>query len=104
MSGISDTIRPRGLGSGHIAANWGWFVALGVALLAAGVFALGDVVAVTLVSVIFIGATLLVGGVAQVIHAFITKGWSEFALNLVCGLVYVAGGILIMQEPVQGSF
>jgi uncharacterized membrane protein HdeD (DUF308 family) len=103
MSGISDTFKPRGLGYGPIAANWGWFVALGVALLAAGVFALGDVVAVTLVSVIFIGATLLVGGVAQVVHAFMTKGWSAFALNLLGGLVYIAGGILIMQEPVQGS-
>jgi uncharacterized membrane protein HdeD (DUF308 family) len=103
MSDIGDTSGLRGLGNAHIARNWGWFVALGVALLAAGVFALGDVVAVTLVSVIFIGAVLLVGGVAQIIHAFMTKGWSAFALNLVGGIFYVAGGILIMQEPVRGS-
>jgi uncharacterized membrane protein HdeD (DUF308 family) len=69
----------------------------------AGVFALGDVVAFTLVSVIFIGAMLLVGGIFQIIHAFMTKHWSGFLLNLFVGVLYVIGGFLIMQEPVQGS-
>jgi uncharacterized membrane protein HdeD (DUF308 family) len=64
---------------------------------------LGDVVAVTLVSVIFIGAMLLAGGIFQIIHAFMTKQWSGFLLNLLVGLLYVIGGFLIMQEPVHGS-
>ena len=92
-----------GLGYKNVAGKWGWFVALGVTLILAGVFALGDVVAFTLISVIFIGAMLLVGGVFQLIHAFMTKGWSDFFLNLLMGVVYVVGGFLIMQEPVQGS-
>jgi len=92
-----------GLGYKNVAGKWGWFVALGVILILAGVFALGDVVAFTLISVIFIGAMLLAGGIFQVIHAFMTKGWSDFFLNLLMGVVYVVGGFLIMQEPVQGS-
>jgi uncharacterized membrane protein HdeD (DUF308 family) len=72
-------------------------------MVAAGVFALGDVVAFTLVSVIFIGAMLLVGGVFQIIHAFMTRGWSGFAFNIIMGLLYIIAGVLIMQEPVQGS-
>ncbi len=94
---------PHGLGYTHITGKWGWFVALGVALILIGMFALVDTVAFTLISVIFIGASLLVGGVIQVFQAFMTKGWSAFALNLLCGLVTVAGGFLIMMEPVQGS-
>ena len=87
---------PHGLGYTHVTGKWGWFVALGVGLILAGF------VAFTLISVIFIGAAFLVGGVMQVIHAFMTKGWSAFALNLLCGLLTVAGGLLIMMEPVQG--
>jgi uncharacterized membrane protein HdeD (DUF308 family) len=92
-----------GLRYRNVAAKWGWFVALGVVLILAGLFALGDVVAFTLISVIFIGAMLLVGGIFQIIHAFMTKGWSDFFLNLLMGAIYVVGGFLIMDEPVQGS-
>jgi uncharacterized membrane protein HdeD (DUF308 family) len=94
----------NGLGYTQVASKWGWFVALGLVLILAGVFALGDVVAVTLVSVIFIGAMLLVGGIFQIVQAFMTKQWSGFLLNLFVGLLYVIGGFLIMQEPVHGSF
>jgi uncharacterized membrane protein HdeD (DUF308 family) len=50
-------------------------------------------------------ATLsLVSGVFQIIHAFATKTWSQFGLNIALGLLYIIGGLLIMQEPVEGSF
>ena len=103
MSDLTANNRPRGLGYAPIAGKWGWFVALGVGLILAGLIAFANTVAFTLISVMFIGASLLVGGVFQVIHAFMTKGWSAFALNLLCGLVTVAGGFLIMSEPVEGS-
>jgi len=88
----------------RITGKWGWFVALGVVSILAGLVALTDVVAFTLVSVIFIGAMLLVSGIFQIIHAFATKTWGQFALSILMGLLYVAGGFLIMDEPVQGSF
>jgi uncharacterized membrane protein HdeD (DUF308 family) len=103
---MSNTAAHTGLASpiARISSKWGWFVALGVLSILAGMFALTDVVAFTLVSVIFIGAALLVSGIFQVIHAFATKTWGQFGLSVALGLVYVAGGFLIMQEPVQGSF
>ncbi|HTC10864.1 MAG TPA: HdeD family acid-resistance protein [Acetobacteraceae bacterium] len=100
---MSDIMQRRGLGSADLASKWGWFVLLGVVLIAAGIFALGDVVAVTLASVLFIGAMLLAGGVFQIVHAFMTKSWSAFLLQLLGGLLYVLGGLLIMDEPEHGS-
>jgi uncharacterized membrane protein HdeD (DUF308 family) len=94
---------PKGLGFLHITPKWGWFVALGIVLILVGFFALVDVVAFTIASVIFIGAMMLVGGIFQIIHAFMTKTWGSFALNLLMGIIYVIGGFLIMDEPVQGS-
>ena len=91
------------LGYKNVASKWGWFIALGIVLIVGGVLALGDVVAFTLVSVIFIGAMMLVGGIFQIIHAFMTKAWSDFFLNLLMGILYVIGGFLIMQEPVTGA-
>ena len=93
----------RGLGYSELTSKWGWFAALGVVLILVGALALVDVAAVTLASVIFIGGMLLVGGAFQIVHAFMTKTWGAFALNLLCGVLYVVGGLLIMDEPVEGS-
>jgi uncharacterized membrane protein HdeD (DUF308 family) len=84
-------------------AGWGWFVGLGIVQLVLGVIAWFDVVAFTIAGVIFIGAMLLVGGVFQVIHAFMDREWGSFLWHLLAGALYVIGGFLIMDEPVQGA-
>ena len=103
MSDIQSHGGRHGLGYVHLTMKWGWFVALGVVLIAVGVLALGDVVAVTLANVIFIGAMLLVGGVIQIVHAFMTRTWGSFLFQLLGGALYVVGGLLIMDEPEHGS-
>src|SRR5690348_16183862 len=100
---MTDITREFGLDAQRLAPNWGWFLALGVVMLLAGLFALGDTVMVTLLSVILIGDALIVGGVFQIIHAFATKEWGAFLFALLCGALYIAGGILIMDEPEHGS-
>lgn len=86
-----------------LAPKWGWFVTLGIVMVLAGGFALGDTVLVTLISVIFVGAAMIVGGVFQIIHAYANKEWSTFLFGLLCGALYIVGGFLIMDEPVRGS-
>ncbi len=103
MSGSEMTADGLPAGLEKVRARWGWFVAFGIALIVLGVVAWIEVVAVTLVSVVFIGAAMLVGGVLQVGHAFMTKGWGGFFLHLAGGVLYVVGGFLIMDEPVTGS-
>jgi uncharacterized membrane protein HdeD (DUF308 family) len=83
--------------------RWGWFVALGIAQLVLGAVAWFDVVAFTIAGVIFIGALLVVAGVFQIVHAFMDREWGAFALHLLVGILYVIGGFLLMDEPVQGS-
>jgi uncharacterized membrane protein HdeD (DUF308 family) len=89
--------------SSNVAGKWGWFVALGIVLITLGVAVWLDVVSVTLATTIFIGASLLVGGVSQLIHAFVTREWRGFVFGLLSGLFYVAGGLLVINEPVHGA-
>jgi uncharacterized membrane protein HdeD (DUF308 family) len=91
------------VGLRHLAPKSGWFIALGVFMVVAGGLALGDTVLVTLLSVIFIGAVLVISGIVQIIHAFATKEWAAFAFALLCGALYVVGGFVIMREPLHGS-
>lgn len=96
-SGITESLPPS------IAGKWGWFVALGVVLLGLGVLAWLDVAIVTLASTVVIGTLLLVGGVFQVLHAFMNPRWRGFIFGLLAGVLYVIGGLLIISEPVQGA-
>jgi uncharacterized membrane protein HdeD (DUF308 family) len=100
---MTDIARQLGIAPRRFATKWGWFVALGVGMVLAGGFALADTMLVTLLSVIFIGAALLVAGVFQIVHAFANKEWGAFLLALLCGVFYIAGGLLIMDEPINGS-
>ena len=89
--------------SPNIAGKWVWFIALGIVMIVLGVLAWLDVVAVTFASTIVVGAILVVAGVFQIIHAFMTRQWRGFIFGLLSGVLYLFGGLLIMNEPAQGA-
>jgi uncharacterized membrane protein HdeD (DUF308 family) len=83
--------------------RWGWFLGLGILQIVVGIFCWLDVVAASIAGVVVIGVLLLLGGVFQVVHAFTVRGWSGFLLHVLMGVLYVVGGLLLMDEPVRGS-
>ena len=95
LTASADHSRPR--------TRWGWFVALGIVQLVLGAIAWFDVIAFTIAGVIFIGALVLVAGVFQIVHAFMDREWGAFALHVLVGVLYIIGGFLLMDEPLQGS-
>ncbi|MGH7044568.1 MAG: HdeD family acid-resistance protein [Acetobacteraceae bacterium] len=84
--------------------GWFWFVLLGLLMILLGAFAWIDVVVATIAGTVLIGATLLVGGILQVLHSFLDRDWGTFALHLLSGVLYAIGGLLIMAEPLKGAF
>jgi len=83
--------------------NWGWFLALGVGLVVLGLVALGLTFAMTILSVMYFGVLLLVGGGLEVAHAFATQRWSGFFLQLLLGLFYLVAGGTMLTEPLAAS-
>lgn len=86
-----------------LGAQWGWFVALGAAQLVLGVVALGHVFAATLVSVLFIGILMVIGGIGQLVQAWRIKQWTGFLIWTLGGVLYVAAGALAIINPVAGA-
>ncbi|HEX6995566.1 MAG TPA: HdeD family acid-resistance protein [Gammaproteobacteria bacterium] len=81
-------------------SGWGWWVALGVLLLIAGLLALGNLLIATAASVFFVGAMMIVGGIAEIAFAFSYRGrWGRFVLWLLLGLLYVAAGFVTFRNP-----
>lgn len=103
---ISTTRREEGVKDivlGDVAKNWGWILALGILFVALGTIGLGMSVFLTIASVMFFGALLLVGGVFQIIDAFKCTGWKGIVWHVLIGLLYVAAGIMLLTRPLAGS-
>lgn len=86
-----------------VRANWGWYVALGIAMLVLGFIALGDLLIATIASVWFFGILLIAGGIAEVVHAFQVKTWGRMILFLIAGVLYAAAGVIAIIDPILAS-
>jgi len=84
-----------------IRGRWGWFLALGIALVIFGAIAIGVPVLMSLATVLTFGVLLLLAGAAQLIGAFWTRDWSGFFLVLLLGVLYVVVGLLFLNRPVS---
>jgi uncharacterized membrane protein HdeD (DUF308 family) len=78
-------------------------ILLGIVLIVAGLFVLGDIALATLVSTLFIAAMAIVAGAFEIIHAFWTKGWGGFLWQVLLGAIYVAFGVVLWSQPVSGA-
>ncbi|MGL3209199.1 HdeD family acid-resistance protein [Bradyrhizobium sp. BR 1433] len=81
----------------------GLIVALGVIYLIAGVLAFGSVFFATVVSVLFVGAMMIVAGVAEIINAFQFKTWGKFLFWLLLGALYVVAGFITFENPLLAA-
>jgi uncharacterized membrane protein HdeD (DUF308 family) len=76
-----------------------WFLLLGIALVVVGIIAVGSAVAMTIVSVMFLGWLLIIGGLFEVIHGFRHRPWSGFFINLLGGVLYAVVGVVMVTNP-----
>jgi uncharacterized membrane protein HdeD (DUF308 family) len=90
-------------GAGELRRSWGWFLALGIALIVLGTIALGSSLLMTIASVFFFGWLLIIGGVMEAIHAFWRKRWAGFFLDLLTGILYVIAGWMMVTNPQESA-
>ncbi|MGA7329226.1 MAG: HdeD family acid-resistance protein [Rhodomicrobium sp.] len=83
--------------------SWWLYTLLGVILLIAGAFVLGEVVLASVISAIFIAWAIVIAGIFQIIHAFSARGWKGFVFDGILGVLYIAGGAILLSNPVAAS-
>ena len=87
----------------ELRSKWGWFIALGVALLFMGAFAIANLFTATVASVYLLGIVMIVAGFAQIITAFQVRRWGGFLFWLLSGLLYGAAGFFAVYNPVLAA-
>lgn len=83
--------------------KWGWFVALGVALIMSGGIAFGNVMAATVASVYTLGMIMLVSGVLHLMQAFRVKKWESVFYWMLSGSCYTVAGVFAFLNPMLAS-
>lgn len=87
-----------------LARRWGWLLALGIVWIIGGTLALILPIAATLAFGIVFGVVLLVGGIAQLVHALGHRDWQGVTWHLIGGVLALVVGVLILVFPWQGVF
>jgi uncharacterized membrane protein HdeD (DUF308 family) len=86
----------------QIADNWGWFLALGIVLIIAGVAAIAFPLLSTIATKIALGWIFLIAGAFIVVHAFPIRQWQGFLLSLLIGALYLVAGACLAFTPFAG--
>ena len=79
-----------------------WFIAVAVLFILLGLFAIAEPWTAGLGVTLLVGWLLIVGAVAHFFAAFKGHGAKHLILQLVVGLVYLAGGLYFLMHTIMG--
>jgi uncharacterized membrane protein HdeD (DUF308 family) len=82
---------------------WGWYLALGIFMIAIGIYAIWSGWAGTLASIFALGIVLFVAGIAQIISAFSARGAGHVILALLVGVLDIVVGLMLFEHPGLGA-
>lgn len=86
-----------------LGGRWKLFFGVGVVLAILGVLALMNLVDATLITAFLVGVLLLVGGLAQIVAAFMMNGSTGMRiLTGLLGILYLWIGVNVVGEPLKG--
>ncbi len=103
-TGVDKAI-PLSLGSGISALRHRsrWIVGFGVLLAVLGGLAFSSVFAATIVTVYFVGISMIAAGAAEIVMGFQAKSWSRFLLWIILGAIYMMAGIFAFTNPLLAA-
>lgn len=79
-----------------------WFLLFGILLVVAGTAAIivpAATVGTTFAAALFIGILLMASGVATLVQSFWIGQWGGFFLHLLAGILYIAAGFVVTENP-----
>ncbi len=83
--------------------HWGWLLGLGLLLLVMGCIGMGMVIRLTLVSMYFFAALLMISGVSHFIDAFKYKKWDGALWQIIIAILYLFATSVIFFDPFLAS-
>ncbi|CEG58866.1 HdeD family acid-resistance protein [Legionella fallonii] len=83
--------------------QWGWLLGLGVLLLLLGFIGLGMDILLTIISMYFFAALLMVSGLSHFADAFKYKKWNGAVWQILIAIFYLIGAGIVLYDPLLAS-
>ncbi|MGE3409260.1 MAG: HdeD family acid-resistance protein [Pirellulales bacterium] len=99
MPGPLTVVSFSEVGLDEFRRRWPWFFGLGLLLFVLGLIAIGAAATVTLVTMLFFGCLIIVGGLFQIASAIVFRRWGGYVVDLIVGILSLVVGILIVTHP-----
>jgi uncharacterized membrane protein HdeD (DUF308 family) len=64
-----------------------------------GMLAIGAACRTTFATIIVFGWLMIVGGIVEIINAFLARGWRGFFVLLLAGILNIVVGVLFLDQP-----
>lgn len=97
----TQSLAPTATDLDALRRHWGWFLVMGIALVALGTFAISwaCLATVTLAATWLFGWMLFIAGAAEIVSAFRVGRWGGTLVHLLLGVLYMLVGLLVVDEP-----
>ena len=82
-----------------LAAQWGWLLAFGIALVVLGAVAVARSVAATMVTMTFFGWLLLISAAVEIVAAIWVGHWAGFFQHVLAAVLYGVLGLIFVMRP-----
>ena len=90
-------------GIAEVRKSWGWFLALGILLMALGALCVVKAQTATAFSILVLGWILVISGVFWLINSFLAVATPVFFLFLLGALIRGGVGYLLIRHPNAGA-
>src|SRR5260370_10369656 len=103
MSNMGTSPHSLGQAIERLRGKWAAITALGVLLVVLGLAALFFALIATIVTVTLNGVLFLIAGGAEIGIGMHSRGWGQFFLWVIGGVLYLAAGVLCIVNPLLAS-
>lgn len=83
--------------------HWGWLLCLGTLLMVMGCIGLGMEIGLTLVSMYFFAALLIISGISHFIDSFKFTKWNVALWQILISILYLVGAGIVFYDPFLAS-
>lgn len=83
--------------------NWGWLLGLGILLVFLGCVGLSMVIGLTLVSMYFFAALLIISSLSHFIDVFKHRDWQGIFWQAIIAVLYLFGALVVFYDPFLAS-
>lgn len=83
--------------------NWKFLLIIGGLTLLLGIVGIGMNVTMTIVSIVYIGFFIILGGILHLIDAFIVDGWKNKLFAALIAVTYLIAGSLMIIYPAASA-